>query len=63
MNWSFNSIEHHLHPNFIFQWHVLIIVCDFLPPGFVLFKVSAGLDVTRQLNLHVTEQRDHLELL
>lgn len=32
-------------------------------PGFVLFKMSAGLDVAGQLDLHVTEQRDHLELL
>lgn len=32
-------------------------------PGFVLFKMSAGLDVAGQLDLHVAKQRDHLELL
>lgn len=32
-------------------------------PGFVLFEVSAGLDVAGQLDLHVPKQRDHLELL
>lgn len=35
----------------------------FLLPGLVLFKMSASLDVARQLNLHVTKQRNHLELL
>lgn len=35
----------------------------FLLPGLVLFKMSTGLDVPRQLDLHVTKQRNHLELL
>lgn len=35
----------------------------FPSPGFVLLKMSAGLDVAGQLDLHVTKQRDHLELL
>lgn len=36
---------------------------QFHPPGLILFKMSAGLDVAGQLDLHVTKQWDHLELL
>lgn len=44
-------------------WAAVLDLEHFLLPGLVLFKMSTGLDVPRQLDLHVAKQRNHLELL